>query len=179
MADVRYIAEFVITDKKLSASENKALSEMIAEEETKKEQGSNPILKQQTEKATDKTLSSSIQKGATFAVGAATLATTLVTTAITTNSELRGDFHSSQQLKNNVAIGQEIGGVGATLLFGASFGGPAGLAAAGSAIAVSYAIRAFNLSMETKKYIDQIEKDKYRAQIEQRRLVRDISGVRR
>ncbi|MCK9492809.1 MAG: hypothetical protein M0Q00_00415 [Acholeplasmataceae bacterium] len=179
MADVRYIAELVITDKKLSQSENKALSEMIAEDKLQEEQGSNPVLNQKPEKSTSKNLSSSIQKGASVGLAVATLATTLITTSITTNAELRGDFHSSQQLKNNVAIGQEIGGVGATLAFGAAFGGPAGFAVAATAVATQYAIRAFNVAMETKRYVDQVEKDKYRSAIEQQRLIRDISGVRR
>ncbi len=179
MPDVRYIAELVITDKKLTQAENKALSEMIAEDKLQEEQGPNPVLNQKAEKETKKNLSSSIQKGASIGIAAATLATTLITTSITTNAELRGDFHSSQQLKNNVAIGQEIGGVGATLAFGAAFGGPAGLGLAATAVSMQYSIRAFNVAMETKKYVDQIEKDKYRSSIEQQRLIRDISGVRR
>jgi hypothetical protein len=179
MPDVRYIAELVFTDKKLSQSENKALSEMIAEEKLQDEQGSNPVLNQKPEKEIKKNLSSSIQKGASLGIAGITLAATLITSAVTTNAELRGDFHSSQQLKNNVAIGQEIGGVGATLAFGPAFGGPAGLGLAVTAVAMQYSIRAFNVAMETKRYVDQIEKDKYRSSIEQQRLIRDISGVRR
>ena len=90
------------------------------------------------------------------------------------NYSLSGDTLKAERLQttfsnvtNNIGLGLGVGISVAT-------GNPIAIAMT----AYGLAQRAFNLALETRKYVAQVAQERYRAQYYQERLVRDITEVR-
>lgn len=87
--------------------------------------------------------------------------------------ELKGDFIMAQKTQNNFSTAREITNIGFMLGAGFAIGGPAGVLAVGSNLALSYGFKALTIGLENRKLIDQIQTQKYLGSIEQQRFVRN------
>jgi hypothetical protein len=90
------------------------------------------------------------------------------------NYSLRGDTLKAERLQTRFSNTTNNIGLGLGLGLSIATGNPIAIAMT----AYGLAQRAFNLALETRKYVAEVATDKYRSQYYQERLVKDITGVR-
>lgn len=115
---------------------------------------------------------------ASLAVSQATRATGMYFNYQNTNYQISGDYIGAQRSQNIQSNVNELVGIGSSIGFGLAVGGLAGGGAALAMVAYQYAIKSYNFSLETKKYIAQVQSDNIESQYKRDRLVTNIKDVR-
>jgi hypothetical protein len=163
-----YRAEFlVIEDKNRDPHTDLADPEKGLEDQDKKKSTEDIIGKKDKEKKT-LNISAKTAVGTAIAVG-----TFIYNTSVNeqlTSYSIQGDSIAARNLQNQKTMTNELTSVGTTLLAGAMVGGPAGLAIAGGALAVKYAMKAIDYGNQIQIYNANIQKDQYLSSLEQDKI---------
>lgn len=94
------------------------------------------------------------------------------------NYQISGDVIGAQKLQNQQALLNEIVGIGAGIGFGFAVGGIPGGIAAIAMTGINLGMKAYNHSLQVKKYVAQVESNIRESSYKQDRLVKNISEVR-
>lgn len=118
-------------------------------------------------------------------IGTAATAVGITMTAVNTyyayeqtNYDIAGDFVGAQKQANEQATVNELVGVASTIGMGLAVGGLPGGAAALALLAVNYSRKAINHSIQTRKYLAQMQASLKESNYKRERLITNIVEVR-
>lgn len=131
-----------------------------------------------TEKQDPKMVSQMVAKG----IGVTTLvygmSANIIAQTQANANQVRGDAVLQRRLDNTMAYVNESVGVFGSLAVGGAVGGIAGIGAVLGAQAIKWSMKAINMSIQTERFVMEVEVNKNVNRDRQDRFIKNITGVR-
>lgn len=175
MAGATYRVEFLIIEDKNKNPHNE-LSDTEKDLSKTKEVKTKDIIDKKEKASKELGIAAKAAIGTAIAVGSF-IYNTSVNEQLTSYS-IQGDSIAARNLQNQRSITNELVGIGGSLIAGALIGGPVGLAVAGGAVAMNYAMKSIDYSNEVQAYSASVQSNHYLSRLEQDKIQINVKEFR-